>query len=143
MAGCLFISPAKPPPHTTGTSIYSFTLACIATLQRATGQNDDTANIRTWLTSWIAFFEPLCFLNCKWMFYNIRGGIKAVSKRQFATFKVLLWEKKCARVVRLRALVVVIPKPKQSALYYQCHNRFIKNQVRRGTLETNITSCLL
>lgn len=83
MAGCLFISPAKPPPHTTGTSIYSFTLACIATLQWATGQNDDTANIRTLLTSWTACFPLkhnkgvgfLLFLYSTQMFHNI-------SKRQ-------------------------------------------------------------
>lgn len=59
-----------------------------------------------------------------------------MSKSQFTqafAFKVLLWEKKCAGVVRLRAGVVVVPNPKQSALYYQCHNSLIKNHIRSPT----------
>ncbi len=96
------------------------------------GANDDTG--RTRLTRWIGF--SVFFFNWEEMFHNITGGESNSVKSQFTHafgFKVVPWEKKCARVVRLRASVVVIPNPKQSALYYQCHNSVMKIHIRWPT----------
>ncbi len=90
---------------------------------------------RTRLTRWIGF-SVVFFFTERRCFTILREGIKTVLKSQFTQafgFKVVPWEKKCARVVRLRAGVVVIPNPKQSALYYQCHNSVIKNHIRWPT----------